>query len=171
MNENEVINNLVNAINDKVEFDNQNDYLNKIKVQSSINNALNFMRTNSKLNESILETNHIDVQKYLVKENKNAPLKNIMPTDFLNPQKNINTNLPATSITSPLYTTLPAISKNLPNTSFVAYKPPASTSFLQDNFANSSSAYSKPNISFNFNPYLASSTSNINIGNYTTPKY
>ena len=158
----------MNAIKNKVEFDNQNDYLNKIRVQNSINNVLNFMRNNSKLNESILETNHIDVQKYLVKGDKNAPFRNIIPTDLLNQQTNINTNLPATSITSPMYSTLPNVSKNLPNTSFVAYNPPTSTSFFQNNFANSSSAYSKPK---NFNPYSASSTSNINIENYTTPKY
>jgi hypothetical protein len=62
LNESDVITNIVNAISPKTDL--PNDYLTALRSSGNFSNALGFIRTNSGIDESLLEGNSINIAGY-----------------------------------------------------------------------------------------------------------
>lgn len=67
LNEREVVNNLLDAIQDKTTFN--NDYVNVLRNTNNLSNAINFVKSNSGISEAILNSNRINISRYLTSVN------------------------------------------------------------------------------------------------------
>ncbi|MDD2984733.1 MAG: hypothetical protein PHQ74_15245 [Crocinitomicaceae bacterium] len=121
-----LLNNLVNAVSSKLDL--TPDFLNGVKNSRSIGNALNFIRANSGVTESVLENNQVNVANYTGKSQvpvlrDTTPVQNVIPqttSTFVQPTSFVQQPQP------------------------VYYQPPVGQQVIQSGYRNQPASFVQP---------------------------
>ena len=153
-----LLNNLVNAISSKLDL--TPDFLNGVKNSRTIGNALNFIRANSGVTESVLENNQVNVANYTGKSQVSV-LRDTTPIQNVIPQTTTSTFVQPTGYVQqpqPVY-----------------YQPPVGQQIIQSGYRNQPASFVQPSGQSYVQP---AGTSSAFVGNgssfqsgYQVPRY
>jgi len=121
-----LLNNLVNAVSPKLDL--AGDFLNGVKNSRTIGNALNFIRANSGVAESVLENNQVNISNYTGKSQVQV-LRDTTPVQNVAPQTTNTFVQPTSYVQQPQQ---------------VYYQPPVGQQVIQSGYRSQATTFGQP---------------------------
>lgn len=121
-----LLNNLVNAVSPKLDL--AGDFLNGVRNSRTIGNALNFIRANSGVAESVLENNQVNISNYTGKSQVQV-LRDTTPVQNVAPQTTSTFVQPTSYVQQPQQ---------------VYYQPPVGQQVIQSGYRSQATTFGQP---------------------------